>query len=268
MGAENSDTQGCRTVTNNAFSDIAEAFKRNVNFVYELAEFDHVVLAFAISVLERIEEAAQSKDSGITNYRLRVTKELQHLRLIRQNDSFRPKYQHIFNQCVVLLVSYFGSALRDLFSACVAQRLTSTRPPQQLLEEELKLSVEELLELSDDAQERVADMLMRKGDISFQDMQSTVKAFGKFCGHRPEKDQDSNNIILGQACRHVIVHSGAIVDSRCLSQVKSATPRALKSDLPEGHVQFSVEELKVLGSSMVAYVTKLIIALNSGELTV
>jgi hypothetical protein len=43
-----------------------------------------------------------------------------------------------------------------------------------------------------------------------------------------ERDKDVNNIILGQACRHVIAHRGAVVDERLVRQVKGAQPRTIK----------------------------------------
>jgi hypothetical protein len=240
---------------------ISTGFETNVKSVYELAEFDHLVLDFAIRSLESVEKSAEK--CSVTNYRMRVTKALEQVRKIREHDSMRHQYQRIFNQCVVLLVSYFGSALHDLFSAGIARQI-ATRATDKLLSEELKLTVGEIVDLAGDVSERVADLLVRKGDISFQDMRSTNRAFEKFCGHLPDKDQDCNNIILGQACRHVIVHSGAIVGKKCLAQVKAALPRTIKPDLAEGPVEFSVEELEELGKSMLAFVRQLVGALGDG----
>ena len=83
---------------------VAKAFKANVDLVYELAEFDRVVLDFSLSSLEGLQERLKEK---FDNERLLVTNALAVLRQVRTNASLKPKYQHIFNQCVVLLVSYF-----------------------------------------------------------------------------------------------------------------------------------------------------------------
>jgi hypothetical protein len=37
------------------------------------------------------------------------------LRNIKRNESLKAHYQALYNQWLVLLVSYFGSAVRDLF---------------------------------------------------------------------------------------------------------------------------------------------------------
>ena len=44
----------------------------------------------------------------------------------------------------------------------------------------------------------------------------------------------ANNIILGQASRHVIVRTGALVTDRMLKQISRAKPRTLKEDLVPG----------------------------------
>lgn len=243
----------------NRLQGVLEAFDGNLQQVFGLAQFDHIVLDFAVQVLDGVQKHGHT--ANITNYLHTVDRGLQQLRSIRENDSLRPQYEHIFNQCVVLLVSHFSSAVHDLFSVAIAEG-AKTRPTDDLLEEELKLTVKELLDIGEDRHGQLTHLLMRKGDINFQDMQSTARAFEKYCGHRPERDHDVNNIILGQACRHVIVHSGAIVDKRCFGQLKASEPRALKPVLTDGQrVQFTIDELKTLGASMTAYLRKLTAAL-------
>lgn len=261
MGSDAAIPEGIAPPPNHVLEDIAEAFNRNVELVHELANFDHLVLDLAIQALERV-KASADRSQLLPHHRLNVIQQLQQLRSIRSNDSLRSQYQHIFNQCVVLLASYFASAIQELFVASVAERLTSGAP-RQLLDMDLKLSVAQLLEISGDPHQRVANLLTKKGGISFQDMQSIGRAFRDFCEVEPVRDGHCNNIILGQACRHVIVHSGAVVDDKCLKQVKAATPRVLKADLAAGPVQFSVEELKVLACSMSAYMGTLLSGLSA-----
>ncbi len=59
-----------------------------------------------------------------------------------------------------------------------------------------------------------------------------------------------NDITTSHACRHVIVHSGAIVDRRMIGMLRSAQPRTLKPDVQEGErIQFSEEEILMVGSA-------------------
>ncbi len=243
------------------FKQATQTFQHNVESVFQLAEFDHVVLDYSISVLKTIQKRATQ--DGIDNYRLTVDKGLEQVQNIRAHDSMRTDYEHIFNQCVVLLVSYFGSAISEIFEACIAE-LLKTDSEQPLLREEVKLTVRELFEMDSDPRGRVGELLIRKDKISFQDMKSIARAFADHCGHRPEKNHDVNDIIVGQACRHAIVHAGAIVSAKCAEQVKKAVPRSLKEDLPkDSRIQFTVDELHLLSESMKRYVANLTSGLES-----
>lgn len=233
---------------------VENAFRANVDLVYELADFDRVVLAFSLSTLEELQERLKEK---FENERLLVTKALAVLAQLKANDSLRPKYQHIFNQCVVLLVSYFSSAVADVFRASF-RRGFEGKLGEKIAEEELKLSVAELRELDGAAPDKLADLFIQKKDISFQDMQSIVRTFERYVDVSLSKDETANDIIVGQASRHVIVHAGATVDHKMMLQVAKATPRTLKLDLKEGMpLQFSVNELRTLGNAMVRFVAGL-----------
>ncbi len=245
------------------FSDAVDNFKQNVDSVHKLAEFDHVVLKFAIQRLEKVEELTNK--SKITNPRMTATKALDQLRNIRSNDSLRPQYEHIFNQCVVLLVSYFGSAVSDIFERCIGEMIREGQCDNHLMNEEFKITASELSEVGQDLHNHLGALLIRKKSISFQDMQSIARAFGSYCGYSHDKDGDVNNIIAGQACRHVIVHSDAVVTRKCVQQTLEATPRTLKENLVvEETVKFTVGEIKILSDSMFRYVDRLVIALAAG----
>ena len=67
-----------------------------------------------------------------------------------------------------------------------------------------------------------------------------------------------NDIIVGHAARHVVVHSGAVVDRKMINQVKGAVPRTLKEALSEGKViRFSPEEIRSLATSMTNHLSTL-----------
>jgi hypothetical protein len=99
-------------------------------------------------------------------------------------------------------------------------------------------------------------------------MQSVHRAFEDYLNVVIERDKDVNNIILGQACRHVMAHRGAVVDERLMRQVKEAKPRVIKSELEEGQViRFDNEEIGDSQSEHVRYVGRLCKKLES-QLTV
>ena len=61
------------------------------------------------------------------------------LERIKQNESLCPYYEAMYNQCLVLLVSYSGSAVRELFiDAAAAAIEAGTR--SDLLDAELRIT--------------------------------------------------------------------------------------------------------------------------------
>jgi hypothetical protein len=233
---------------------ILETFKANVDGVYELAEFDHIVLETAISAVEDLQEKLKQH---FENRAYHATNALMVLKNIRQNDSLRPKYKHVFNQCVVLLVSYFSSAVADVFRRAFCRSLQNPAA-NPLQDEEMKLSLREIIELGANPGERMSDVFVQKRDISFQDMQSILRTFKHYWKVELPRDKKMNDIILGQAARHVIVHAAGLVDEKMVAQVANARPRDLKEEILVGAaLEFSVEEIRLLGAAMVEFVDDL-----------
>ena len=93
--------------------DIQSSFENNLRSVQELIDFDHTVLEGATHNIERLRADLDDRTPSVAE---RVGRTVQMLRNIRDNDSMRSHYATIYNQCVVLLVSHFGSALHSIFS--------------------------------------------------------------------------------------------------------------------------------------------------------
>jgi hypothetical protein len=126
------------------------------------------------------------------------------------------------------------------------------------LKEELRLSVAALHSAIGDLKDSVPDLLIQSKDISFQDMQSISRTFRTYLQIDIQKDEIANDIILGQACRHVIVHTGGVVDEKLLRQVSGAKPRRVKENLRLGeNVQFAPEEVERVAEAMRAYIGSL-----------
>jgi len=246
-------------LSKNLFGDIEDAFEANCRLVLDLAGFDRIILDFADKALEHAGGGKGSSGSFMPNTIENARKAIQD---VRDHGSLTTRYAPMYNQCVVLLVSHFASALHDIFKESVSAMLPD-RLSKGLRSEELRLTVEDLSLMKGDNWELVAQALIRKRDLSFQDMQSVKRAFETYCDYIPEKTEDVNNIIVGQACRHVIVHAGGLVDQKCINQVRSAVPRGLKVRLRNGvQVQFTDDELATLAESMKAYVRDLVTGLR------
>ncbi|HMM21814.1 MAG TPA: hypothetical protein PKA10_13935 [Selenomonadales bacterium] len=238
---------------NGRILEVQHNFQSNVLLVYDLMNFDETILNFGIDSLKDL--ISRQKKFNITNPLATAESTLRNFENIRQNGSLRPKYNEIFNQCVVLLVSYFSSAIGDIFKVALTQKINQGMD-DNLAKEEIKVT---LAELQNCSSEMLGELVVLKKEISFQDMQSIRRVFQTYLDIDIEKDQNVNNIITGQACRHVIVHSGAIIDKRLIKQISQATPRDIKPEIKTGEkIQFDPEEIKIVGESMKRYINGVI----------
>jgi hypothetical protein len=235
---------------------IAEAFRANLVGVRKLIDFDRDVLDLTIKQIADLHDRLK-KHQHIDNPDLNGGKILQFVSNIRIHDSLRTRYQTIFNQAIVLLVSYFASALGDIFRYGLSVRMERD-DGGKLLDEELKLTIGELRERDWDLKDSAPDLLIAKRDLSFQDMGAIHRAFDQYLNVSLVQDRRVNNIILTQACRHVIVHAGAAISGRLVKQVSKAVPRDLKPDLRVGEaVQFTPEEVIDACENMLGYIDDL-----------
>lgn len=239
------------------------AFEANRESVYELMGFDRAVLDLALRQLRsldtRIKKAwakAFGKDEVKLSPQQSVKKTIQLLANIRKHESLKPRYEQMINQCLVLLVSYVGSAVRDLFRTAVSYAVQEGRR-SELLQVEVSTTVDELRDLETPMHEFVADYMTSRSDLSFQDMKSIGRALNKYFGYNQGRDQVIHDIVAGQACRHAIVHSGLEADRRLIRQLRSIKPRSIKPEIELGdQLQFSEEEVRRVGNAMTVYLDR------------
>lgn len=244
------------------YREIAAIFVENSRDVERLIDFDRDVIDIMIMSLEGLKKDVPQHVHSLIGRIDRIT----HIvRGIRDHESLKGKYSTVCNQAVVLLVSHFASALGDLFRKAVSEALDRDES-KTLLDEELKLTFREIKERNWNIKGAAGDWLIAKKDLTFQDMQSSVRAFDTYIGMQIERDQRVNNIILGQAARHVIVHAGAQVTDRMLRQLAKVEPRSLKPTLTLGAaVVFTKEEVLELKTEMIAFVDALVAKLDPEE---
>ena len=241
---------------------IIESFDQNFRSVIDLAEFDHVVLASAIYSITKIKDI-QEKHLKLENPKYKLDQCLNQLKNIKENESMRITYKHIFNQCIVLLVSYFGAAISDLFEI-YKKYFIEDYFNKKLIKEDIKFTIEELKENDFNLKNKFGEIFSKKMGISFQDMKSISNVFYDYMNFRPVKDEITNTIILAQACRHTIVHDGGIINRRVIKQVSKANPRIIKNELIEDtNVEFSIDEITTIGKCMKEYIKRLCSEINS-----
>jgi len=229
-------------------------FKGNLAEVDRLINFDRELLLMIENTLENLNSQLKSR---IADERLNGGRALTLVRGIRSNDTLRTKYQAIYNQALVLLVSHFASALGDVFRHLVAARLASSNPGK-LLDEEFRLTVADLRDRDWSLAGALPDLLIAKYDFTFQDMGATVRAFTNYAGVNPVRDVVMNNIIAAQAFRHSIVHAGGKVGTRLIKQVSNAHPRTFRPNVQlDEQLGLTLAELDSVKSDMLRFIESL-----------
>jgi len=236
-----------------------ENFETNLRSIEQLVRFDDLLIEMVLGPLERHRERLVKAE--ITNARLLPDGLLATLRNIKRSESLKTYYRALYNQWLVLLVSYFGSAVRDLFVDGAAAAIRE-RKRDPILKESIKAPIEELAEEHEDPAGFLADLLAGSEGLSFQDMQSIGRAFGRYFGADIPRDEVVNDIVLAQACRHAIVHAGGIVDRKMIRQLRDAQPRTLKSKLRLNEaLSFEPAEIDRAADAMRTYLDKLAAAI-------
>jgi hypothetical protein len=229
-------------------------FRKNLSEVERLVNFDKELLQFVTQAIEELHGQLKEK---FADERMNGGRTLKVIQGIRENESIQRKYEAIFNQAVVLMISHLSSALGDLFRNAVSTRL-QTADAGKLLDEEIKLTLGEMREKDWNLKTTAADLLVAKHDFSFQDMGSTVRAFKQYVDVLLVRDEAMNNIIAAQACRHVIVHASGRITERAIKQLSAASPRTLKQSIVLNEiVLFSAAEVDALRKDMLKFVEKL-----------
>ena len=237
-------------------------FDAALGAVEQLLEFGNVIIDMAVDGLKTLE--AQLEERNLHSAVVLVKNKATVLSNIKRGESLRPQYEAMFSQCVVLLVSHFGSAVHDVFRQAVQQALREGRSVPAATEE-LKVSWDSIAKTDAAPEGLFAELLVAQNDISFQDMQSIARAFKKHLRVSIERDNDTNNIILGQAARHAIVHSGSRIDERMLRQVTDAVPRDLMQDVMLGQpIVFTPVQVRALAASMSRYLNRLVAHVSEG----
>jgi hypothetical protein len=186
------------------FTKIVEQFNDDLGSVYALMNFDKTLLDLLLVPLLNLKNYSESaqlkKVSQMTDNIIKV------MTGIKSHDSTEVCYQTIFNQGVVLLVSYFAATLEDLFEHSIS--LIAEKEERPIWADDLvRIKIGEIL----DGKIEFGGLLIKAHNISFQDMKSTCDAFCKFSNCKIEHCEAMDNIIFAQACRHILVHDAGTI---------------------------------------------------------
>lgn len=233
----------------NKLSKIKEGFILNSESVKELMNFDRKILDFCIVYFDTLNK--NLRNLGITNALMLAENASNGLNRIREHDSMRPQYESIFNQCLVLLVSHYTVMMEEFFKCAIDILIVENKDNFNDNEDSIKISLNELKSMDFDLSGNFGDLLLKKKEISFQDMQSMNRTFKQYLGFSLPVDNTLNNIIIAQAARHTIVHSLAIADSKFINQIRNLSPREIKPDIKKNEtIKITPDEINIIDECM------------------
>ncbi len=235
--------------------DIIQQFEANAELVTDLMEFDRVLIDFVLRTVENTHrQLIESNFDGAAN---RLNNPIKVIKAVRENNSLKPHYDAMTNQCVVLLVSYFSTALEESFKFLLREAIRSDTI-DHFSKETVTITLGQLHKTKFNLSEDIAEIVSSKDDVSFQDMKSVNRVFKKYIGYNHERNSYLDNIIYGQAARHIIVHDSGNLSKRFRHQIESCPKRNIHLTLPEsGTIQFDEESIQTLIESMRKYLTAL-----------
>jgi hypothetical protein len=158
----------------------------------------------------------------------------------------------------------FTSCVKNLFIQSINH--FALKAPQLLVPKKhsVKLSFEDLRIHDFDVRQTLGQICVETGNISFQDMASTLRAFEDFFDVHLKKDGLVNDLIVTQASRHCIVHSSSLVDNKFLNQIRDCTPRTLLKDCILGEsLLFTPNDINEIVAKMKEFIKLIVTNLNS-----
>lgn len=249
-----------KSIVQEILNPIRVNFESNIKSTHEFLNFDSLLLEFCITQIEVLDARIKNNDQiAITNPRFLPTNTLLVLKNIKSNESFKGMYETLSNQGVVLLVSYFTSALKEIFIKSIGYLVDENSLVVKENTGEFKFTLKELAKYEFNLKSIIGEVIFEKKNISFQDMKSSLECFKLYFDVDIEKDQIVDNVILAQAARHAIVHSLSIADSKFINQISGAKKRTLKTEITfNDGIVFTKDEVKIIASSLLSFIDGLI----------
>lgn len=236
--------------------DLENRLEKQLESVKDLSNFDRKITDYCTTHLEQLNSRYRNAPFNTTNQVYLCENTIKAIKNIREHDSLRMHYNTMHNQCIVLAVSFFTSTISDMFRYAVQKSSEAGTLPAS--NEDIKLSIKELQDLSFNLTHHIADIILKKKDISFQDMQSTVRAFDSYLNIKIPKNDPCNDIILAQASRHAIVHNHSVADEKFMNQVKNAYPRSIKQNFVANQpFKYTASEIEFITFAMLVFVQDL-----------
>ncbi|MFA6176187.1 MAG: hypothetical protein WC765_06385 [Phycisphaerae bacterium] len=238
--------------------DIFDNFQKNTERVKELLRIDKLMQDIYIRALESVERRITDADFIKTHPLLKPLQSgIANLKTIRKHESSSSYYEIVYNQSVVLLVSYFESTLEDLFTNILFIKIsdgTLNYPTNKII----KLNLKQLCELITN-HEKIPEVWLSQNEINFQNINNVESTFKDYFGISSCEDKHIDNVKMGVICRHIIVHSGEIISPSNVESVGKTIHRDIMKNFTAGDkIRFEPEEITKICESMEIYINNIV----------
>lgn len=156
--------------------------------------------------------------SGFIPFKEKLERNIEMIDKIKNHPILREKYDVIYGQALVLLVSAFESLMTNLFTSLINEFPEKINWPEK---KTIGVDLNLLRYYSN-----IGDLVLKslKGQPNFQDWQSTLNFLKENLNINIGKDisrEEQETIIFYQATRHIIIHNSAKIDPDFIKQIRN-----------------------------------------------
>lgn len=191
-----------------------EKFEKNLQEIEEMVNIGSDVISIAVGLVEGLSKEYESIEAFVP-YKEKLKANIGGLKRIKENSELKKKYNILYNQALVLVVSNFESFLSDFSKFLIEKHDYLLEWPDK------KISLD--LEMFNYFTPTVGDIVLAslKEKYSFQDLESSLNFLKEFLSIDVRlSDETKDNIILFHALRHIIIHNSSTVDEKFLKQIR------------------------------------------------
>ncbi len=199
-------------------SEVQENFQDNLKMVEQIVSIGSDVGNLLVGMLEDLKTQNESI-SGFLPYKEKIERTIGLVRMVKDDSRLKSKYEIIRNQAIVLIVENFESFLNDCVKTLVNEYPGAIKWPEK--KKTLPVNTD-VLRYSIPTVGDLVVASLKKEEVNFQDLQSTLKFFKDYLELEIKlTDEECDRIIFTHALRNIVVHNGNAVDSAFLSQVRN-----------------------------------------------
>lgn len=216
-----------------SINEVKNIFIENLKTVDQIVETPSTVGTVAVDMLRALQKENE-KLSGFIPYKQKLEEIISTIDKIKSHKVLKEQYQVIYNQATVLIISHFESFLSDIFKSVFDDYSYLMSWPDKKTQLDLNMLN---YSYSPTLGEIIIHNLRAKGEVNFQDLQSTIRTFEEYLQMKPKFENSLiDDIIYYQALRNVIIHNSGKVDEKFLKQTRNLKTKPYNGIGDEIHI--------------------------------